>query len=296
MISQRVSYLTNYFKIAFSNIKSNIAGNIFAFSIMAFSFFIMLFFLLCYVNIYNYMNLFQNRNTMIVFLRNNSKKNNVMHFIKGISGVKSAVYYNNESSMKFLENRIKHIKSVLKGINPNYLPSFIKINFKKSAASKIFLSNIYLRLKALKSVNSVYYNKMLENKIIQFIFFTKVIGLIIFIFLFILSIFISYSAIKLIILRKQGEIEILRLIGATNGYIRAPMFIESGVGAVLSFSASFLLLFLIFKVFMFYGFDGFLEYFHIKIIFLDLQQILLVFIIALISGFLGTYLSSRKLF
>ncbi|MFW0883866.1 cell division protein FtsX [Candidatus Acidulodesulfobacterium sp. H_13] len=233
---------------------------------------------------------------MIVFLRNNSKKNNVMHFIREISGVKSAVYYSNESSMKFLENRIKHIKSVLKDINPNYLPSFIKINFKKSATSKIFLSNIYLRLKALKSVNSVYYNKMLENKIVQFIFFTKVIGLIIFIFLFILSIFISYSAIKLIILRKQGEIEILRLIGATNGYIRAPMFIESGVGAALSFLVSFLLLFLIFKVFMFYGFDGFLEYFHIKIIFLDLWQILSVFIIALISGFLGTYLSSKKLF
>ncbi len=296
MISQRVNYFLNYFKIAALNIKSNISGNVFAFLIMSFSFFIMLFFLLCYINIYNYMGAFQKSNVMLVFLKNNAKKDNVLNFIGKLNGVKSAAYYSNKSSMKFLEKRVKHLKSILKNMNPNNLPAFIKINFKKSAVSGIFLSNIYLRLKSLKGVELVYYNKMLQNRIVQFMFFTKVVGLILFLFLFILSIFISYSAIKLVILRKQNEIEILRLIGATNNYIRIPMFIEGEIGAILSFFVSIMLLFAIYKIFIFYKFDSFLEFFRIKIIFLNPQQIAVVFLIAVISGIAGTYLSSKKFF
>ncbi len=296
MISQRVNYIANYFKIASLNIKSNISGNVFAFLIMSFSFFIMLFFLLCYINIYNYMSTFQKSNIMFVFLNNNAKKDNVLNFIGKLNGVKSAAYYSNKSSMKFLEKRVKHLKSILKNMNPDNLPAFIKINFKKSAVSSIFLSNIYLRLKSLKGVKLVYYNKMLQDRIVQFMFFTKVVGLILFLFLFILSIFISYSAIKLVILRKQNEIEILRLIGATNNYIRIPMFIEGEIGAILSFFVSIMLLFAIYKIFIFYKFDSFLEFFRIKIIFLNPQQIAVVFLIAVISGIAGTYLSSKKFF
>lgn len=296
MISQRVNYILNYFRIAFLNIKTNISGNIFAFLIMSFSFFIMLFFLLCYVNIYNYMSVFQKNNVMLVFLKNNANKNKIVNFIDGIKGVKSSVYYDHKSSMKFLEKRVKHLKSILKNTNPNDLPSFIEIKFNRNAVGAAFLMDTYLRLKSQKGVRLVYYNKMLSNKIVQFMFFTKVIGLIFFLFLFILSIFISYSAIKLAILRKQNEIEILKLIGATDGYIRIPMFIEGSLGTVLSFSVSVLLLFAIYKIFIFYGFNGFLEFFHIKIIFLNLRQIFLVFIIAILSGLAGTYLSSKKFF
>lgn|GEM_PF-3485994 len=296
MISRRVNYFTNYFKIAALNIKSNISGNAFAFLIMSFSFFIMLFFLLCYINIYNYMSTFQKSNVMIVFLKNNAKKDNVLNFIGKLNGVKNAVYYSDKSSMNFLEKRVKRLKSVLKNMNPDNLPAFIKINFKKNAVSSIFLSNIYLRLKSLKGVKLVYYNKMLQNRIVQFMFFTKVVGFILFLFLFILSIFISYSAIKLVILRKQSEIEILKLIGATNSYIRIPMFIEGEIGTVLSFLVSIMLLFAIYKIFIFYKFDSFLEFFRIKIIFLNPQQIAVVFLIAVISGIAGTYLSSKRFF
>jgi len=233
---------------------------------------------------------------MIVFLKNNAKKDNVLNFIGKLNGVKNAVYYSDKSSMNFLEKRVKRLKSVLKNMNPDNLPAFIKINFKKNAVSSIFLSNIYLRLKSLKGVKLVYYNKMLQNRIVQFMFFTKVVGFILFLFLFILSIFISYSAIKLVILRKQSEIEILKLIGATNSYIRIPMFIEGEIGTVLSFLVSIMLLFAIYKIFIFYKFDSFLEFFRIKIIFLNPQQIAVVFLIAVISGIAGTYLSSKRFF
>lgn len=284
------------------NIKSNFAGNLFAFFIMLFSFFVMLFFVTCYINIYSYMQTFTKSNTMIVFLKNSKQFrnkafiNNLMLNIKRIHGIKKIKYYTDLSSLKFLTAHVSKIKSVLMKINPKYFPPFIKIYFNPNYISSIYLSNIYLRIKSFNGVKYVYYSKLLIDKIIQFLFFTKIIGLIIFLFLFMLSISISYSAIKLIILRKQNEIEILKLIGATNNYIRIPMFIEVGIGTITSFIISLILLFGIFNIFIHYHFNDFLSYFKIHIIFLNFFEILAVFIIAILSGFLGTYFSSRKFF
>ncbi len=311
MISQKINYLNNYFKIAFLNIKSNIAGNIFALSIMSFSFFIMLFFMLSYVNIYNYMLSFEKNNTMIIFLKNANNKHgegahfnkarfnrraasNIINKIKKFKGVKKVKYYSNKSSYKFMIKHTPKIKSILAKIKPAYFPKIIKIYFNSNYISKIYLSNIYLRLKSMRHIKFVYYSKLMEDKINQFIFFTKIIGFIVLMFLFISSVFVSYSAIKLIILRKQNDIEILKLIGATNNYIKIPMYIESGMGSIFAFILSLILLFAIFNIFIYYRFNNFLAFFKINIIFLSSFDIFIIFFVALLSGILGTYFSSRK--
>ena len=309
MISQKINYLNNYVKIAFLNIKSNIAGNIFALSIMSFSFFIMLFFMLSYINIYNYMLSFEKNNTMIIFLKNseNTHSNgahptnriiaaNIINKIKKFKGVKKVKYYSNKLSYKFMLKHTPNIRTILAKIKPSYFPRIIKIYFKPNYISKIYLSNIYLRLKSMRHIKFVYYSKLMEDKINQFVFFTKMIGFIVLLFLFISSVFVSYSAIKLIILRKQNDIEILKLIGATNNYIKIPMYIESAMGSVIAFILSLILLSAIFNIFIYYKFNKFLSFFKINIIFLNGFDILLIFFIALLSGFLGTYFSSRKFF
>ncbi|RZD15888.1 MAG: FtsX-like permease family protein [Candidatus Acididesulfobacter guangdongensis] len=309
MISQKINYLNNYIKIAFLNIKSNIAGNIFALSIMSFSFFIMLFFMLSYINIYNYMLSFEKNNTMIIFLKNleNTHSNganltnritaaNIINKIKKFKGVKKVKYYSNKLSYKFMLKHTPNIKTILAKIKPSYFPRIIKIYFKPNYISKIYLSNIYLRLKSMRHIKFVYYSKLMEDKINQFVFFTKMIGFIVLLFLFISSVFVSYSAIKLIILRKQNDIEILKLIGATNNYIKIPMYIESAMGSVIAFILSLILLSAIFNIFIYYKFNKFLSFFKINIIFLNGFDVLIIFFIALLSGFLGTYFSSRKFF
>ncbi len=367
MILQRLEYALNYFKIAFSNIRSNMSENLFAFSIMSFSFFIMLFLLLFYINIYNYMSSFQETSSMIILFKKGSGNADLINYIKRIKGVKSLKYYEGKPALKSLEEKNPAIKKKLEDISaaaanagvspaarknqgsmkassnpgkglasqgpsPNegekagllkssptteaqispvlIMPDmtgtnsgidynkfgYIKINFRKNFLNRLYLSDTYLKLKLKKGVDYVYYDKILRDKAIEFLFFVRVMGLIIFAFLFLLATFIYYSAIKLVILKKQDEIDILRLIGATNGYIRAPMFLESLFGGVLSFIAALIFLFAIFNAFMYYRFNDFLAYFHVKIIFLNYREIFTVFSLAVISSIVGTFLSSKKFF
>ncbi len=276
---------------------------------MSFSFFIMLFFMLSYINIYNYMFSFEKNNTMIIFLKNSeiTRSNgarhsnkivaaNIINKIKKFKGVKKVDYYSNKLSYKFMLKHTPSIRTILAKIKPSYFPRIIKIYFKPDYISKIYMSNIYLRLKSMRHIKFVYYSKLMEDKINQFVFFTKMLGFIILLFLFTSSVFVSYSAIKLIILRKQNDIEILKLIGATNNYIKIPMYIESAIGSVIAFILSLILLSAIFNIFIYYKFNKFLSFFKINIIFLNGFDIFLIFFIALLSGFLGTYFSSRKFF
>lgn len=312
MILLNVSgYLKNYIRIAYLNFKSNLSGNIFAFSIMSFSFFIMLFFLLCYVNIYSYMLSFSKNGVIIALLKNNSDPVRVLASVRNINGIGGVEYYDGAGASDFLKNHniniAKNIRTpesetaaaptataaASKTASPLRL---IKISLSANRPDKLLFNDIYFRLKSVKGVRLVYYNKKLERMITQFMFFTKSVGLLLFVFLFALSIFISYSAIKLVILRKRHEIEILKLIGATNAYIMIPMLFEGMAGTVLSFGAATALLFGIFKIFVLYRFDGFLKYFNIKIIFLSPTELTAIFIIAAVSGFSGTFMSSRKFF
>jgi cell division transport system permease protein len=253
---------------------------------------------------------FEKNNTMIIFLKNSENSPSlsnrvhpyritaagIINKIKKFRGVKKIKYYSNKLSYQFMLKHTPNIRTILAKIKPAYFPRIIKIYFKPDYISKIYLSNIYLRLKSMKNIKFVYYSKLMEDKINQFVFFTKMIGFIVLLFLFISSVFVSYSAIKLIILRKQNDIEILKLIGATNNYIKIPMYIESAMGSVLAFILSLVLLSAVFNIFIYYKFNNFLSFFKINIIFLNNFDILIVFFIALLSGFLGTYFSSRKFF
>ncbi len=65
-------------------------------------------------------------------------------------------------------------------------------------------------------------------------------GLIIIIILLLISVFIISNTIKITVAAREREVNIMKYVGATNGYIRGPFVIEGGVlfgligGAVLS--------------------------------------------------------------
>ena len=61
----------------------------------------------------------------------------------------------------------------------------------------------------------------------------KVTGLIIVIIVLAAAVFFTFSTIKLAVHARRSEIEVLRLVGATNGFIRAPFFIEGALAGFL---------------------------------------------------------------
>lgn len=121
------------------------------------------------------------------------------------------------------------------------------------------------------------------------------IGIALTIFLSLIAVIVTFNTLRLSIFSQKEEIEIMRLVGATNGFIRGP-FLFQGVlcglfAATFSFIAFTLSLFSLNQKFMelFMGFDVLL-FFQSNIVIILLLQLL----IGVGLGVLSSYFAVRK--
>ena len=106
------------------------------------------------------------------------------------------------------------------------------------------VANIVSREEYKPFVRKVSYqeNKLIVEKLINITSFSKKIGLILSIVFLIISILVIFNTIRLTIFTRETEIEIMRLVGASDSFIRTPFLIE---GALYGVFATILSLFLI---------------------------------------------------
>jgi len=90
-------------------------------------------------------------------------------------------------------------------------------------------------------------NKEVINKLNTLISSVKKIGLILEALLVIISVLIIYNAVRLSIYSRRYEIEIMRLVGASNSFIRLPYVFEGILYGTIASLISMLLLFLTVK-------------------------------------------------
>lgn len=90
-------------------------------------------------------------------------------------------------------------------------------------------------------------NKEVINKLNTLINSVKKIGLILEALLIVISVLIIYNAVRLSIYSRRHEIEIMRLVGASNSFIRLPYVFEGILYGTIASLISMLLLFLTVK-------------------------------------------------
>lgn len=87
-------------------------------------------------------------------------------------------------------------------------------------------------LSGVEGVQDLYFGADKIRIIFAIIDLMRVTGLIICAIVLAAAIFFTFSTIKLAVYARQGEIEVLRLVGATDGFIRAPFYIEGVVAGL----------------------------------------------------------------
>lgn len=88
-------------------------------------------------------------------------------------------------------------------------------------------------------VEYVRYGQEYVEALVSFNKFTNTLSLVVLVILSMISIFIIYNTIKLTVFARRREIGIMKYVGATNAYIRAPFILEGTLlglmGAIVAF-------------------------------------------------------------
>ncbi|MEK7192775.1 MAG: permease-like cell division protein FtsX [Patescibacteria group bacterium] len=171
--------------------------------------------------------------------------------LKKLPEVKEIQYVSREQAL--IDFRARHadnslITQSLKEIGSNPLGASLNIKAKEpsqyESISKFLESDAALGTGGLSIVEKVNYreNKVVIERLSNIIDSAQTLGVIVALLFAIMAIAVTFNTIRLAIYTSREEISVMRLVGASNNFVRGPFIIEGALGGVLS--AIFVMMFL----------------------------------------------------
>ena len=258
------------------------------------SMFILGVFLCAVLNINHMATYLENQVEMTVYLKDGLNTDQVMAVgkkLKALPDLKEIKFTNKDQAMAEFKQRLGDQQGILDAINGNPLPSSYSTSFSTPAS----LKNAVNIVTKYQEVDSVQYGQDIIEQLYKVAQVIRIGGIILIVFLAGAELFIISNTIRLTVFARRREIQIMKYVGATNGFIRWPFIFE---GMIIGFLGS--------------GIAAFILWEGYKVVLMEMTQAGLVFIpmIALwpfigyitimllaagiIIGVLGSTISLRK--
>jgi len=167
--------------------------------------------------------------------------------ITNFSPVEEIRFISREEAFKRLAKQLGDNVDVLDDLDPSFLPPSIEIYPKKNLSTLTQIKRFSEYLETLPGAVKVQYG---QEWVERFNYFTKLLQIIVLLsgaLLILTTTFMVAYTIKLAVVARQAELEILRLLGATNSYIRTPFLIEGFLQGLLGSTLGIGALFFLFQ-------------------------------------------------
>jgi cell division transport system permease protein len=164
------------------------------------------------------------------------KRVQVQEAVTAREAVESVEYCSPRAAMKSLEKAMGEAAHVLEGLPENPLPASLEVRLKKPYRNLETIERTAGELSSLKGVADVEYGGGWMKRFFAFVRILRWLALSLGALLLFASVIVISSTLTLGFYARKEEIEILRLVGATETYIRLPFFLESllqGVGGAV---------------------------------------------------------------
>lgn len=165
-----------------------------------------------------------------------AEEENIKKIVTSIEGVKEIVYESKEEAYEKFKERLGENNSILTGFSEkrNPLPNSYIISLDETGAA-LLVEEALINVRGVEDVGN---ERETVEKIISLSELIRTIGIIIFVILVLVSLFLISNTIKLTVYSRRREIGIMKFVGATNWFIRLPFIIEGMImgliGGVLS--------------------------------------------------------------
>jgi cell division transport system permease protein len=214
-----------------------------------------------------------------------ANKNELINKLKSIDGINEIKFISKEEALKFFKED-DDIKIMLEVIGENPLPESIDLVLDKSFRKREKIKDLQTEISKYNIVEDIYS----RSKVTEMISFIKSSGSIAFFIFFIITIIIIANTIRLTVYSKSQEIEIRRLVGATELFVRAPFVIEGCLKGLISGIVSILLMFFI-RIFVF---SSIKMPVGTELIFLSFIDFILILILGIVTGGISSLFALKK--
>jgi len=144
--------------------------------------------------------------------------------ISQLEAIREIEYISKEAAAKRFEEEFG--QNVYEVLEFNPFPPSIIIHLNEGYQNPSAISNLKNRLELFSNVEEVFYKKPLLEKIDKYVQIAYILGIIIGIVIIFIAIGLIFNTIRLTIYARKDMIHIMRLVGATEGFIRKPFLVE----------------------------------------------------------------------
>ena len=212
---------------AFISVKQNSLMAFLSFITITVSLSILAMFLIIFMNLNSMIKTVSYDLNVSVYLERNATQERVLSIrdqIKTIKGVKSLSLISREDAWNDLKSKLQYQKEIIELVPSNPLPDLIVIKLE----SVNYIQEVVKELKLIKDVQDIRYGKTFVSRFKSVVKLFNYVGATIVILLLVATFLIISSTINITILAKEKEVKIMKLVGATNGFIRS-VFVLEGV-------------------------------------------------------------------
>jgi cell division transport system permease protein len=190
----------------------------------------------------------QDKIDISVYLKDTAKTSMIVDIQKELSNlneVKSVSYVSKGEALERFKEQNKNNPKILESIegNEDSLPASLEVKITNpdqlEGISGVLEKDIYR-----DAVEKISYkeNKAVIDKLLRATNFSQRLGIGITIAFSIVSLVIIFNTVRIAIFSRMEEIEIMKLVGATPGFIKGPFLIEGALYGVIATVISFLVL------------------------------------------------------
>jgi cell division transport system permease protein len=250
----RFFYVQRYFFYeAFSNLWANRFNNFVSIAIISFSVFTLGLFLLTAENLNRFIGRWTENIQISVFLDKNMTRQQAApleNVIKHSPLVERYTYVSKDQALQRFRSYYPALAEMTAALNSNPFPHSFELVIRKEFQNKTKVQDFVNQLRAEDAVDDVEYDQEWIERVQFMVRFVKILGLMFGGILIFTATFSISNVIKLMVLTRRDEIEIMRLVGATNRFIKGPFLAEGLIHGLIGGVLAILMLFAAYSLVM----------------------------------------------
>ena len=235
----RIGLLVYFLRKALENIWTNRFLSLVTLSTIAISMLILGLFSLIYLNVQQSLHQMGGELQITAYLQEtiSSEQAEVLRSkVADWPEVEGITYISKEQALARFRSQLREYAGILEGLKENPLPASLELTLMPQYGRSGNIKELSTRLGRLPGVAEVQYGRKWMAKLRVFVEVMKLVGITVGGLLLIATIFVISNTIKLTFYSRREELEIMRLVGATDFFIKAPFLIEGllhGLGGAL---------------------------------------------------------------
>lgn len=215
-----------YIKEALKSLKRNGLMTLASISTVTLSLFILGVFLCGVINLNNLAKNLESQVQISIYLKEGLTTSQVMEVgkkLKSLEGIKKLEFINKEQAMTRFKERLgeqNQLIAALDGNNP--LPASYEVTFENPKD----VETTAAMMAKMPQVESTHYGKEIVEDLFKIAQVIRIGGIGLILFLAAATLFIISNTIRLTVFARRKEIAIMKMVGATNSFIRWPFLLE----------------------------------------------------------------------